>query len=438
MTLLERNRMQPSQCVTIVGCGSSSPFDNLLRAGAAALDDCKYEDAAKFLNGARIIARELRIYDLTVANIYIRLAVVYIEQGKHEKAGMALLDLATVYEKQGLVPDAEQILSYALSIFETCWTPTDLRLADVLERIVRNLNEQGKHQEIEQHQKRLVHIKELNLPYGNANMLASLEQLANYYFLQKVYGESERLFKRVLAIREREGINQRETSEIMVSLALVLHRNKSFKQAESLLKQALALQEKVLPKREDELLRSTDELPSAVYALACLYTCNSRYVQSEPYWRRLLTLNERLQGIHSTRLCESVHCLALATFKTSRYEESKRLWTRLQTIWERSGNPNLRDLSFAAHYLAEIARLENRNEEAEELFEKAIQLKKQVFGSNHKEVAMTLEAYSRLLGSTFRDAAAEHMRACARAIMRPLYTVPEPDTITLKLVPVAS
>jgi hypothetical protein len=90
----------------------------------------------------------------------------------------------------------------------------------------------------------------------------------------------------------------------------------------------------------------------------------------------------------------------------------------LREIREKQGDENSRDLAYAVHYLAELARLRGEVEKSEELFLKAIELKTKVFGGGHSEVAQSLESYANLLATTYRDDAAEHMRSCAKAILR--------------------
>jgi tetratricopeptide (TPR) repeat protein len=389
----------------------------------------EHPEVGKCLHNLGMVYKEQYRYAEAVKLFQKSLSIMEESLGPvHPEVGMRLADLATLYQKQGKLQEAENVFHRALTILEACLSHTDLKLGTLLQNLVINLNAQGKDQEIEQYQKRLLQIKELNLPPGHPDVIIGLEQLANYHFLQRNFDEAERLLKRVQAIKERIYPNQLQVAATLVDLALVSHNKGNFKRAEALLKQVLTIQEKLLPKFGSTQL-------STVHRLASLYTCNRRYVESEPYWRRLLVSTEKLYGIHSTQVCESLRNLALASFKIGKYDQSERLWKRLQDIRECSDSPSLRDLSLSAHYLAEIARLRNDTEKAEKLFMLAIDLKTKAFGSKHKEVAVSLEAYARLLGSTYREEAAEHMRACANAIRRALRTKTASATQTLELTP---
>jgi tetratricopeptide (TPR) repeat protein len=189
-------------------------------------------------------------------------------------------------------------------------------------------------------------------------------------------------------------------------LALVHQAKGNFRTAETYLKQALAAQEKSLP-------ADSEETAKTIYRLAYLYSSYGRWKESETFWSRLLDLKAKVYGASDQQVCESVYNLALCTFKAGKYDQSEELWRRLQDV-----SQNLRDVAHATHYLAELAKIKGDPDKSETLFLKAIELKTKAFGGGHSEVAVSLESYASLLSSTYRDDAAEHMRSCAKAILR--------------------
>jgi len=237
--------------------------------------------------------------------------------------------------------------------------------------------------------------------------MASLQNLANYHFLQRNLDEAERLIKRLLTIKERSLTpNHPQIANSLADLALVHQAKGNFKSAETFLKQALAAQEKSLPPE-------SDETATTIYRLAYLYSSYGRWKESEAYWSRLLQLKEKMYGLKDQQICESVFNLALCNFKAGKNEQSEALWLRLKAC-----STNLRDVAHATHYLAELAKINGDSEKAEVLYLKAIEMKTKAFGGGHSEVAASLEAYANLLSKTYRDDAADHMRSCAKAILR--------------------
>jgi tetratricopeptide (TPR) repeat protein len=215
------------------------------------------------------------------------------------------------------------------------------------------------------------------------------------------------LIKRLLSIKERSlPANPAQIAVSQSDLALVFQAKGNFKSAETYLKNALSAQEKSLP-------ADSEETATTIYRLAYLYSSFGRWKESEGHWRRLLQQKEKLHGPEAPQVCECIYNLALCTFKAGRNDESEALWERLKDL-----SPNLRDVAYATHYLAELARVKGDNVKAEELYLKAIDLKTKAFGGSHSEVAQSLECYATLLAKTFRDDAAEHMRSCAKAILR--------------------
>ncbi|HMO21135.1 MAG TPA: tetratricopeptide repeat protein, partial [Candidatus Melainabacteria bacterium] len=57
------------------------------------------------------------------------------------------------------------------------------------------------------------------------------------------------------------------------------------------------------------------------------------------------------------------------------------------------------------------------NEQSEQFFKEAIDVRTRALGPQHIDLAESLQGYADLLKNNYREAEAEHMLACARAII---------------------
>jgi tetratricopeptide (TPR) repeat protein len=75
-----------------------------------------------------------------------------------------------------------------------------------------------------------------------------------------------------------------------------------------------------------------------------------------------------------------------------------------------------RDAATSYQELAELLGSQKKYAEAEPLYRRAIELREKVLGSNHPELAASLEGYAAMLRGAGRAAEAEPLETRARAI----------------------
>ena len=68
--------------------------------------------------------------------------------------------------------------------------------------------------------------------------------------------------------------------------------------------------------------------------------------------------------------------------------------------------------------MADVLKMENKLTESETRYKAALDILMKSLGPNHPDLVPTLEGYADLLTRAYREAEAEHMLACARALTK--------------------
>jgi tetratricopeptide (TPR) repeat protein len=110
--------------------------------------------------------------------------------------------------------------------------------------------------------------------------------------------------------------------------------------------------------------------------------------------------------------------LIICYLQLTKYKEAEALLKQLTELREMNLGLDHPDVAACLHYLAEIMRADGRYELAEKNYKRAIDIRTKCLGPNHPDVAHSLDGYANLLAATYREAEAEHMRTCAKAILK--------------------
>jgi tetratricopeptide (TPR) repeat protein len=98
-------------------------------------------------------------------------------------------------------------------------------------------------------------------------------------------------------------------------------------------------------------------------------------------------------------------------------KEAEPLLQKVLTVKERTDGPDNPEVASILTSLANIYKADTKYDQAEPLYQRAMDIKMRALGPDHPDLAPTLEAYADLLARTYREAEAEHMKACAKGIL---------------------
>lgn len=264
----------------------------------------------------------------------------------------------------------------------------------------------------------IAHSSALDTTRDIARMYADL---AVNLFAKALYREAEPLMRRALAIDEQAfGDNHPKVAGHLINLASLLQDTNRVEEAEPLVRRALAIVES----------SHGDMHPffaTALNNLAQLLKATNRGSEAEPLMRRVLEINEGSYGQQHPEVAAALNNLAQLLLDTNRWQEAEVLMRRALAVDEAifgSEHPNVaRDLNGLAHLLKATKRLD----EAEPLLRRALLIVEASYGGDHSKVAIVLNNLAQLLIATNRFEPAEPLLRRALTIDESNYGDEHPD-----------
>jgi len=212
----------------------------------------------------------------------------------------------------------------------------------------------------------------------------------------------------IVAHADAAGITD-PTSWLMTKLGVLLQRRCRLREAETLYRRALAIDEGALgPDHPDVAVD--------LRSLALLLRATNRLGEAEPLMRRALAIDEAALGPEHPNLAADLNALALLFFRTNRLAEAEPLMRRALEIDEAAFGPDHPNVAIRLNNLAQLLQATNRLAEAEPLVRRALEIDDAAFGPDHPAVASKLSNLAWLLYRTNRLAEAEPLMRRALAI----------------------
>jgi tetratricopeptide (TPR) repeat protein len=252
------------------------------------------------------------------------------------------------------------------------------------------------------------HDLEIALGPEHPDVAQSQDNLAVLLHEQGKYAEAEPLYQRALAIREKAlGPEHPNVAESLNNMAELLRAQGKYAEAEPLYRRALAIREKVLGPEHPDAATSLNDL-------AMLLSAQGKYAEAEPLCRRALAIKERVLGPEHPSAAMSLNNLALLLKLQGKYAEAEPLYRRALAIREKVLGPEHPEVAVSLNNLARLLQDQDKYAEAEPLFRRALAIKERVLGPEHPSVAMSLNNLAAHLHAQGKYTEAEPL--CRRAL----------------------
>ena len=240
-----------------------------------------------------------------------------------------------------------------------------------------------------------VALTDSKLVASASNNLAMLLRATNRF------DEAESLMRQALAINEAAFGNQHpNVAAGLNNLALLLKDTNRFEEAEPMMRQALAIDEATFGNKDPEVATDLNNL-------ALLLKDANRFEEAEPLMRQALAINEAAFGNQHPNVAAGLNNLALLLKDTNRFEEAEPLMRKALAIDEASFGNQHPKVAIDLNNLASLLKATNRFDEAEPLMRKALAIDEASFGNQHPRVATDLNNLALLLKDTNRIDEAE-------------------------------
>lgn len=164
----------------------------------------------------------------------------------------------------------------------------------------------------------------------------------------------------------------------------------NYSKAESLLRQALAIDEKLIGQ----------EHPNVALDLFCLagtLVATGRLVEAEPLLRRAQSIDEKFFGPDHREVAKDIESLANLLAATNRLTEAEQMLSRALAIYEHSSDLEDADLADCLNSMAELLKTRSRATEAEQMYRRSLSIYERTSGKSNLSVANVLNNLAGLL-----------------------------------------
>jgi tetratricopeptide (TPR) repeat protein len=200
------------------------------------------------------------------------------------------------------------------------------------------------------------------------------------------------------------------TARLMNQLALFLNAKALHREAEPLMRRALAIFETSLGSEHPNVATQLNNL-------AQLLQATNRLKEAEPLMARVVTIFEKSLGKNHPNVATALNNLAQLLKATNRLKEAEPLMARVVTICEKSLGETHPNVATALNNLAGLLKDTNRLKEAEPLMRRAVEITvrfKVATGHEHPNQQLRLNNYRNLLAAMGRSE--EQIQAALREI----------------------
>lgn len=345
--------------------------------------------------------------DVRIADALVQLATLYRRQGDYGRAeplynrALALQEkafgsvhpaiartvagLALLNFEQGHYPRAEGFYRRALAIREKVLGPDDPDVAFSLNGLASLYGTQGKYAQAEQLFQRALAIREKALGPEHPEVAGSLANLAEMDRTLGRYAEAEPLYQRALAILEKtKGVEHPVITVPLDNLAELYRLKGDYTEAERLYRRALAIREKALGPWHPDFASSLNNV-------AVTLIDQGRYDQAKPLLERALAIRKKGLGLDHPDVAESMTNLAEVAVAQSRYDQAEALYRRALAIVERALGPENADVAAVLVDLAELERWQGRYAQADSLYRRTLAIRTQALGPQHPLLSQALD-----------------------------------------------
>lgn len=216
-------------------------------------------------------------------------------------------------------------------------------------------------------------------------------KLANLLSAQNNFADAEFLLKESLAIREKiNGTDAVEVALILNSLGIVQLHEKLLSDAEHSLRRALEIREKKLGARHAETGKTLNNM-------GLVFQLSGKLQDAEGYLRKSLAIQETALGPDHPSLHDILVNLASLLENIGKLAEAEKLWKRALTIEEKQPDHETPAVAKILYELGMMYYKAGNLGEANSAFRRSLSIRESKLGPNHLQTAETENAIAVVL-----------------------------------------
>jgi tetratricopeptide (TPR) repeat protein/transcriptional regulator with XRE-family HTH domain len=258
-----------------------------------------------------------------------------------------------------------------------------------------------------------------------AEAASLLHRAGDYLRRRSRFAEAETLLRQALAMREQLfGPDHLTVAETVNALGIAIIEISRFDEAEQLLCRALAT-------REKQLGEAHLDVAETLYYLADLYHSLGRYDEAETYFRQALAIRQKLLGPFHLEVASILNYLGGLYNDQNRLDEAEQLTRQALAIREQQLEPTHPDIAECLNDIALICMKQNKDTEAEQLLLRTVELMKQQLGPSHRYTATSINNLAQVYKKLGRYAEAEQLWLQVVAIREQTLGPDHPDLVNV-------
>jgi tetratricopeptide (TPR) repeat protein len=297
--------------------------------------------------------------------------------------------MALLAQDMGDLVNAEKTIREALSMLERRGAIESGEGANVLTDFAGILESEAKADAAEEPLQRALAIRERLLGPQNPAIAVALSKLGQAYRLENRLAKAEQAYRQALAI-ERTQAPSPDLSETLNNLGNVLASQRRWKEAEALLREAIATWEKLLGPEHPSVAAGLGNL-------AALLQSRNRYDEAERLIERARQIDEKSLPPGHPRIGLDLNSAATLAFRRKQYAKAEDLCLASVAILEKALSAAHPQTGLVLANLAEIYRMQKRWAESAQMYKRAVDILVKAWGPDDERLLVSLEHYASVL-----------------------------------------
>jgi serine/threonine protein kinase/Tfp pilus assembly protein PilF len=332
--------------------------------------------------------------------------------GQPELQAEMLTVIGRVYQRLGVLDQAQALLERGLAVARRAFGPEDEHVAETLNDLGALLDEKGSFGAAAPVLEQALRMRRKLLGPEHRDVAVTLVELGRVYSDQGLDVRAEPLLRESLAIRRKvlgEGAHETATSEN--ELGLLLWRRGQLHEAEMLFRQALTTDRKTAGE-------ASPDVAAALNNLALIAMEGRHFVAAEPLLRESLAIRRKALGEAHPTLIPALNNLANALREQGRYDEATSLLGEALRIGE-SALGDAHPLVAACDVsLARVDLARGDAAAAEPLLRRALAIDQRVYRAGDWRIAAVESVLGEALTGLRRYDEAENVLVAARGVLK--------------------
>jgi serine/threonine-protein kinase len=294
----------------------------------------------------------------------------------HPDVARSLVASGELASARGRYDEAEQQIRAGLAMLQRHLSRNDPAVARSISALGRVLENAGRYPEAIKELEEAVRLQS-NRPGQEADLSASLTELANCYFYTSRYAEADALNQRVLAIDRRlYGPRHPHVADDLINLGAVQFEGGHYAEAERWDRQALEIMAAWYGPGHPETASAQTMLARALLKL-------DRRDEARPLLEAALTTQERVYGPIHPRVASTLNELGLIARDQGRLDEAAADFRRMAEIYDQVHHGKHYLVGVALSNLADVEQRRGNSQRAQELFQRVLAVYRDVLPEDH-------------------------------------------------------